>query len=423
MTALSSRQRHGLGVVCGVASGIWLGTAEAPMKLVAAGHSPFVISLGMVVGVFLARWTLPALIKGSDYVRADLGERPHLVAWGLVAGMLWAVANALTVFAIRDVGLAIAFPIWNLNSLVGVFWGWLLFGELRGTRSVSLRVIAGVVVLLAGGGLIAVAASQGSLAAADRTSAGVFAAMGAALLWGTMYVPYRKAYISGMNPLSFVAIFTIGELLTAIGLAVVFEGGVGPVLDEIAAARPALFWLFLGGFAWVLGDLFQQYAAKYLGIARGIPLSNTNQLWGLAWAVLVFGELRHLDATGQVAIVAGSLLMAAGAIAIGLNTPPDDELRSWQAAVRRECQRYDLDEARVLAALGGEDPLGREHTRRRLWEWVVAAVAVAIGTWLALYAEPQAIVVSPTWMIVLCGVALAALIAGGWLLWTRTRFA
>ena len=50
-----------------------------------------------------------------------------------------------------------------------------------------------------------------------------------------------------------------------------------------------LFWPFVGGFCWVIGDLFQQYAAKYIGIGRGIPLSNTNQLWGLAWGALVFG--------------------------------------------------------------------------------------------------------------------------------------
>ena len=41
-----------------------------------------------------------------------------------------------------------------------------------------------------------------------------------------------------------------------------------------------LFWPFVGGFCWVIGDLFQQYAAKYIGIGRGIPLSNTNQLVG-----------------------------------------------------------------------------------------------------------------------------------------------
>ena len=54
-TKLSSASRHGLGVACGLAAGAWLGAAEAPTKLVTAGFSPFLISLGMVAGVFVAR--------------------------------------------------------------------------------------------------------------------------------------------------------------------------------------------------------------------------------------------------------------------------------------------------------------------------------------------------------------------------------
>ena len=82
-------------------------------------------------------------------------------------------------------------------------------------------------------------------------------------------------------------------MMTAI--AVTFSGGVGPLWRELSAAREVLFWLLLGGFVWVIGDLFQQYAAKYVGIGRGIPLSNTNQLWGLLWGVFVFGELAGAD--------------------------------------------------------------------------------------------------------------------------------
>ena len=117
------------------------------------------------------------------------------------------------------------------------------------------------------------------------------AAIGAGCMFGTMYIPYRKAYISGMNPLSFVTIFTFGELGTVFLLTAINTGGVGPLFAELHRARPMLFWPFLGGFCWVIGDLFQQYAAKYIGIGRGIPLSNTNQLWGLAWGALVFGEM------------------------------------------------------------------------------------------------------------------------------------
>jgi glucose uptake protein GlcU len=70
-------------------------------------------------------------------------------------------------------------------------------------------------------------------------------------------------------------------------------------MAELNRARPMLFWPFVGGFCWVIGDLFQQYAAKYIGIGRGIPLSNTNQLWGLAWGALVFGEFVGLTMGGN----------------------------------------------------------------------------------------------------------------------------
>jgi glucose uptake protein GlcU len=73
------------------------------------------------------------------------------------------------------------------------------------------------------------------------------------------------------------------------------DGGTKAASFTRRRVKHLLFWLFLGGFVWVIGDLFQQFATKYLGIGRGIPLSNTNQLWGLAWGALVFGELAHAD--------------------------------------------------------------------------------------------------------------------------------
>jgi len=56
---LSAHSLHALGVFCGLAAATWLAAAEAPTKLVTAGFSPFLISLGMVAGVFVARWTCP----------------------------------------------------------------------------------------------------------------------------------------------------------------------------------------------------------------------------------------------------------------------------------------------------------------------------------------------------------------------------
>jgi len=76
MTRLSTYSLHALGVVCGLAAASWLAAAEAPTKLVTAGFSPFVISLGMVAGVFVARWTVPVALKGTGYVLADRARSP-----------------------------------------------------------------------------------------------------------------------------------------------------------------------------------------------------------------------------------------------------------------------------------------------------------------------------------------------------------
>ena len=103
-TQARQRSLQLLGILCGFTAGAWLGAAEAPTKLVTIGISPIVISLIMVIGVFLARWSLPALILGTSSVRADVARAPHLIVWALLAGCLWAVANTLTIFAIRDVG-------------------------------------------------------------------------------------------------------------------------------------------------------------------------------------------------------------------------------------------------------------------------------------------------------------------------------
>src|SRR5579885_967100 len=220
-TSRTTASLHGLGVLCGLGAGVWLGAAEAPTKLVNTGLSPFAISLCMVAGVFTARWSFPTLLRGTGYVFQDLRTKRHLILWAILAGALWAVANTLTVYAIRDVGLTIAFPLWNTNSLVGLFWGWLFFRELRGGGSLTWgKVLGGALAIVLGATLVALGSSFHSTFGSRRADAGILAALGAGLLWGTMYVPYRKAYLSGMNPLSFVTVFTIGELGTMTALAI-----------------------------------------------------------------------------------------------------------------------------------------------------------------------------------------------------------
>lgn len=414
------RSLQGLGIICGFSAGAWLGAAEAPTKLVTLGISPIVVSLAMVIGVFLARWTLPTLMQGTSYVFADVRQAPHLVIWAIVAGCMWAVANTLTVFAIRDIGLSIAFPLWNSNSLLGILWGFLLFDELRGAGAKRwFGVIGGAVVMFVGAVMLAWASS--SAAPATHAWRGVLAAIGAGALWGTMYIPYRKAYLTGMNPLSFVTFFTFGELGMIGSLAIIYSGGIGPLTAQLSAAKPVMFWLLAGGFIWVIGDLFQQYAAKYVGISRGIPLSNTNQLWGLMWGTLVFGELSTASHATMTQVIGGSLLMAAGAGAIALSSATEGEHARWQKAAQRESDKYGVDPEYVKARLYGE-----EHSsvkRARSWvDWVLLSAASIVIVWFAMQARVPELHLHWGWMGVLVVAMFALLITSGLALWRLTRF-
>jgi len=413
------RSLQALGMFCGFAAGAWLGGAEAPIKMVSPDISPITVSLIMVFGVFLARWSVPAFVRGTAHLRIDVRQAPHLVVWAVLAGCMWAVANTLTIYAIRNVGLSIAFPLWNTNSLLGIFWGFLLFNELHyaGWKR-WLGVLGGAAGMFSGATLLAIASSH--QAAPGKAALGIAAALGAGVLWGTMYIPYRKAYLTGMNPLSFITFFTVGELATMTVLAVGYRGAT-PLWHELRSARAVMFWLMLGGFVWVIGDLFQQYATKYVGISRGIPLSNTNQLWGLLWGVLVFHELQGGNQRVYAQVAGGSILMALGALAIALSSATEREHSSWQDAAEREGQRYGIEGEYVRAGMEGR-AYEAGSNRRTVVDWLLMSGATGLFAVLAAMARLPHIGIRVGWAIALTVAMLALLASCGIAIWRTTQF-
>jgi len=410
-----------LGVFCGLAAAVWLAAAEAPSKLVTASVSPFVISFMMVLGAFVSRWSLPALIRGTSDVLVDTRKVPHLIVWGVMAGCLWAVGNTLSILAVRDVGLSIAFPLWNCNSLIGIFWGIVLFRELRRAPwSRKAAVVVGAIVISAGA--IVLSLASGAQSSSTNPTRGLWSAIGAGVVWGSMYIPYRKAYVTGMNPLTFLTYFTVGELGTMTAISVAFLGGVGPFWHELVINEHILFWPFLGGLMWVVGDLFQNYATKYVGISRGIPLSNTNQIWGLLWAILVFGELQGQGTGVYFKVIGGSVLMAIGAAAVALSSATGSEYESWKEASQRETDRYGIDPEYVSNRVEGIESPGSEGPRRTWFDGLIVALAILGFVALGFLARVPAIEIHWTWLTSLVAVMVAVLIGVGIALARITKF-
>jgi glucose uptake protein GlcU len=182
-----------------------------------------------------------------------------------------------------------------------------------------------------------------------------------------------------------------------------------------------LFWLFLGGFVWVIGDLFQQFATKYLGIGRGIPLSNTNQIWGLAWGALVFGELANADATHRWLVVIGSTVMVLGALAVSTAVATEKERSSMRESLVRECARYKLDYDRASQAYSGTIT-STVASGRAWWDYAILASALGVFVWLGLNAHLPTLAMNFAWVGILVAVLIITAVGGAWALWKATRF-
>jgi glucose uptake protein GlcU len=374
----------------------------------------------MVFGAFVSRWSLPALIRGTGDTFADARQVPHLVIWGVMAGCLWAVGNTLTIFAVRDIGLSLAFPLWNSNSLIGILWGTLLFRELRGagwTRKAG--VVGGAVVIFVGAILISAAST--SETAHGNAVHGIASAVGAGLMFGSMYIPYRKAYITGMNPLTFLTFFTFGEMTMMTVIALLFSGGATPFVHDLVANRAILLYPMLGGFMWVVGDLFQNYAAKYVGISRGIPLSNTNQLWGLLLGLLVFRELRGLSNGTYAEVIGGSVLMALGALAISSSSASEGEYGNWKQAAQREIDLYKIDPEYVSERMQGHE-VSAAHVGRTWLDWLLVGTAVFIFAALGAIARVPNMDLQAGWLVAFLFLLIGVLIVGTVVLRRVTKF-
>jgi drug/metabolite transporter (DMT)-like permease len=236
-----------------------------------------------------------------------------------------------------------------------------------------------------------------------------------------MYIPYRKAYITGMNPLTFLTFFTFGEMTMMTVVALVFTGGIGPFQHELVANRAILLWPMLGGFMWVVGDLFQNYATKYVGISRAIPLSNTNQLWGLLLGLLVFRELHGLTANIYAKVIGGSVMMALGALAISACSESEGEYACCKQAAQREIELYGIDPEYVTRRMEGRDVSAGEV--RRTWaDWLLIAAATLIFVGLGALARAPQMEIQTGWLGLFTAALITVLAGAGVALWRVTKF-
>mgnify|MGYP005836011453 CR=1 FL=1 len=141
-----------LGVVAAIAAAVLFAAYTIPFKLAQVGGLDTVALVAyMGVGTLVGALVCFAVVdrRWGEWLRA----RPVDHAYAALCGLLWVLAVMFMAEAIRRIGLAITWPFTNLNTVVTVACGVLLFHEIdvrRFGRVIALGLLAGVlgVVLL-----------------------------------------------------------------------------------------------------------------------------------------------------------------------------------------------------------------------------------------------------------------------------------
>jgi hypothetical protein len=141
----------------------------------------------------------------------------------------------------------------------------------------------------------------------------------------------------------------------------------------------------------------------------------------LLWGIFVFHELKGGTHTIYAQVAGGSLLMAAGAVAIALSSATEQEHSSWRNAAAREGERYGVEHEYVRAGMEGRSFDGRQHARGLL-DWLLILGTTALFALLASVARLPVMDINLAWGGVLTAAMLALLAAGGIALWRTTRF-
>jgi len=145
-TKKESEKSIAKGVAFALAAALLFGTQFVPFKLssLPPGDFFFQMSLGIFIAsiaIFLSKIKIPD--------KKQLKE-------GLLAGVLWGIANLLGIYVVGFFGIAKASSLTQTCVIIGVLWGLLYFREFKG-RKTGFRIVTGTLVILAGALLVGIA--------------------------------------------------------------------------------------------------------------------------------------------------------------------------------------------------------------------------------------------------------------------------
>ncbi len=278
---------NNLGFLAAFGAAICWGTYFVPFKI-AKSEKLMLFQAVMSVGILLSGLIISLVFKFSLI--------PNV--YGLMVGALWAIANALSLVAVSNLGIARAVPVMSsLVILISFLWG-VFFKELSAGLILGFIAI-GLIIL----GVILIGATENTHS--QNIKKGLFAATLAGLLWGSQFVPVK---ITNIAPQNYFFPMSTGIFITGMAIS-----SFKKVKFQNKAIKESLF----SGIIWSIGNLLAVLAISLVGLAKGLPITQLAVLVAVLWVLFYFNEINRRRQKVQILI--GALVLISGVITLGFS--------------------------------------------------------------------------------------------------------
>lgn len=226
-----------------------------------------------------------------------LGYPMSLNIYGLIAGVMWGGANALTLTALSNLGISKTMPVISSLVIISTFlWGAIAFGEATGL----LVGFLGISIIIVG---VILVSSSSSGNQTQSSKKGFAAAIMAGLIFGIQLVPLKLGHVETK------------DFFFSLSLGILAIGGVIAIVKKVRFDKKGIWLSILSGVIWNIGNLVSLLSIALIGLSKAMPISQLATLVAVCWGLFFFKEIK--ERRFKIQILIGAVILMIGIITLG----------------------------------------------------------------------------------------------------------
>jgi glucose uptake protein len=299
-------------IILSLTSAILWGTDYNPLRHCKKfGNIEF--SNSLILGGILTGWVAFLTVDGARLSEV-FSENLLSILIPFFGGIIWAVANFFALLAVRSIGIARGFTIWNFCGAIAFAWGVFFFGEIGVGSLFWILAISGIIIMLLGSTISAMSTRSSDKEKEQLKLVGVVSALFAAVGFGTFMgfiVPLSFQY--GADAWLVCAISPTGGMV----FYLIYSFAAGKISGWVEGPTRDHLLGVMGGLLWNAGNICNFLAIRSLGVSIAFPIGLLNTIVANGWGILYYKELSGAPKKYMYYAIVGATLLIFGATILG----------------------------------------------------------------------------------------------------------